>query len=91
MEEVKRSAMKQFAKQGIGRMKESIGIESSTGSISQSSSQSPINWHDFNYPPVMRLYHYSTVELNKPFARLSKMMHACVILILINTLLNCKI
>ena len=65
MVDIRRNVMNQFAKQGVGKVKESLGIEGSdsTGS-NRDSNQTPINWHDFNYPPLIRLIHYSTVELS---------------------------
>jgi hypothetical protein len=44
----------------------------------------PINWQNYNYPPIIRLVHYSTDSLKPPFQSLAKKLHACAVLIVIN-------
>jgi hypothetical protein len=50
--------MNQFAKQTVSKAKESMGIESTTAS--QSGQEGPINWQNYNYPPIIKVVHYST-------------------------------
>lgn len=62
MVDLRKNVMNQFAKQTIGRAKESLGIESTDNSTihNDNNSQGPINWHHYNYPPLFRIIHYST-------------------------------
>ena len=64
-----------------------MGIETSTA---ESASEGPINWQNYNYPPLIRLVHYSTDSLRQPHLGLAKKMHACALLILANQLINGK-
>lgn len=87
MVDLRKNVMNQFAKQTVGKAKEAIGIE---GPSTQQSQEGPINWQNYNYPPLIRLVHYSTEHLKQPFLGLAKKMHACAILVIINQLINRK-
>ena len=72
-------------------MKDQLGIQGSDSSSMNGPKQAgPINWQIYNYPPLIRLIHYSTRELSPPFASLAKKMHVCALLIIANTLFNCN-
>eukprot|EP00347_Sterkiella_histriomuscorum_P001124 403373235 len=90
MVDLRKNVMNQFQKQAINNVKENLGIETNDNSqiSSNNNNQSPISWHNYNYPPVLKILHYSTDQLRQPFVGLAKRMHACAILILVNTLIN---
>ncbi|CDW72508.1 UNKNOWN [Stylonychia lemnae] len=92
MVDLRKNVAKQFQKQAIKGVKDNLGIESNDNSgyegQGSGAENSPINWQNYNYPPLFKLIHYSTDQLNDPFRSLAKKMHACAILILVNTLLN---
>ena len=87
MVDLRKNVMNQFAKQTVTKAKESLGIESTQAS--QEGGEGPINWQNYNYPPLIRLVHYSTENLKQPHLGVAKKMHACAILIFINQLINC--
>lgn len=47
-------------------MKENLGIEANDNSTidkemgSSNNNNGPINWHNYNYPPIFKIIHYST-------------------------------
>ena len=88
MVDLRKNVMNQFAKQTVSKAKESLGIESTQAS---QDSEGPINWQNYNYPPLIRLVHYSTENLRQPHLGVAKKMHACALLILFNQLINCKL
>lgn len=67
MVDLKKNVMNQFQKQMINQVKENLGIETNDNSQIQGDPSgnggSPINWHNYNYPPLIRLIHYSTDQL----------------------------
>ena len=58
--------------------------------MSGSQKREPINWEDYNYPPYIRLFHYSTDHLKQPILRIVRFMHLSFSLIIIVSLVNCK-
>jgi len=65
MVDLRKNVASAFAKQTIGKAKESLGIESTENSHMQSENngQGPIIWQNYNYPPLIRIIHYSTNHL----------------------------
>ena len=47
-----------------------------------------INWEEFNYPPLLKLIHYNSNELNDPHKSLVKKMNLSFILVFVATLLG---
>ena len=88
MVDLRSNVMNQFAKQTISKAKESMGIESTTAS--QSGQEGPINWQNYNYPPIIKIVHYSTDQLREPHLGVAKKMHACALLIFANQMINGK-
>ena len=54
-----KAAVNQFAKQTFSKAKESLGIETTQASPT-APTNSPINWQNYNYPPLLKIVHYST-------------------------------
>lgn len=81
MVDLRKQVVNQFAKQTIGK---AIGLDSGSGPSQEESQGGPINWQHYNYPPLIRLMHYSTDQLKQPFLGLAKRMHACALLIVVN-------
>ena len=40
-------------------------------------------WLDYNYPPLLRMFHYSTEELSPPTKSLAKKMHIAALIIVV--------
>ena len=38
-------------------------------------------WLDYNYPPGLRLFHYSTEDLTPPVAALARKMHVAALIV----------
>jgi len=73
-------------------MKEAISNQ--VGSMKSSLKSEPIGikWDDFNYPPLLRVIHYSSEELQEPARNISKRIHASfliLVLILFINVINC--
>jgi hypothetical protein len=49
-----------------------------------------IIWDDFNYPPFVRLIHYSLDELQDPIRSVVKKMHLVFLLVLVINAINRK-
>ena len=92
MVDLRKNVTNQFMKQGMSRAKDVMGIDqNSTGASSDKNSNGPINWRIYNYPPLLRLIHYSTDELSQPYASLAKRMHICALAIIVVCSLSCKL
>jgi hypothetical protein len=66
-----------------------MGIEDAQTSTG-SAKEGPINWQNYNYPPIIKVVHFSTDSLRQPFLSIAKKLHACAILVLAIQLINCK-
>ena len=55
------------------------GLKAKTGVGSLSAEDR--RWLDYNYPPLLRLFHYSTDELTLPVKQLARKMHLAALLI----------
>jgi len=55
MVDLRKNVMNQFAKQTVSKAKDAMGIETAG-----SAQEGPINWQNYNYPPLFRIVHYST-------------------------------
>jgi hypothetical protein len=86
MVDFKKNVMNQFAKQTVNKAKDSLGIEDTQAAPQEG----PINWQNYNYPPLLRIVHYSSDQLRQPHLGIAKKLHACALLILVNQLINCK-
>ena len=64
MVDLRKNVMNQFAKQTVNKAKEAIGIDpNQAGPNGTQGEGGPINWQNYNYPPLIRLVHYSTEHL----------------------------
>jgi hypothetical protein len=90
MVDLRKNVANQFAKQTLSKAKDALGIEDNQTTASNGSGQGPngqegpINWQNYNYPPLIRLVHYSTDYLRQPHLGLAKKIHACAILVFVN-------
>jgi hypothetical protein len=91
MVDLRKHVANQFAKQTMSKASEMVGISSAETSVSKIDNNGPIQWHNYNYPPLLRLIHYSTDQLRQPYAGLARKMHICALLIVIVSLFNCKV
>ena len=73
------AGMKQAASSQIGSIKSSLKGQSNANAI---------KWDDFNYPPVLRIIHYSSEELPDPAKGLSKRIHASFLILVLTLLIN---
>ena len=55
---------------------------------SVSKTVNPIEWNDYNYPPMLRLYHYQTNGVKEPTLGIIVKMKWCADLIIIVSILN---
>ena len=81
--------MDQFAVSG---MKNAISSQVSSMKSSLKSQPNAIKWDDFNYPPILRVIHYSSAELQEPARSFSRRIHGSfllLVLILFINLINC--
>ena len=74
---------KQVAKKAFGgaanKLKASVGLGDS-GNFDYESA--PLEWRNYNYPPLLRLTHYSTDKLTPEFKSQVRRMHIAALLIL---------
>lgn len=67
MVDLRKAVANQFAKQTISQAKEQLGIENNAGDGTNGTDgtgqEGPINWTNYNYPPLIRVVHYSTDAL----------------------------
>ncbi|MEE4247237.1 MAG: hypothetical protein V2I33_17630, partial [Kangiellaceae bacterium] len=42
------------------------GMEMAKEKVSQATSKSEINWNDYNFPPLLKLFHFNLSELSDP-------------------------
>ena len=63
MVDLRKNVANQFAKHTVNKAKEAFGIDTNDNSQFSQENQGPINWRHYNYPPLLRLVHYSTDEL----------------------------
>ena len=59
---------------------------------SQAQADEDARWKQYNYPPLIKLFHYSLTDLQQPMLSLARRMHAAAIVVLIIQpvqLLNC--
>ena len=47
-----------------------------------------INWNDFNYPPLIKVFHYNASELEPPVRNKVRLMWLTHIIVVVVTLLN---
>ena len=47
-----------------------------------------VEWSDFNYPPVLRLFHYSTNKLKNPILRFARVLHYNFLIFLVISAIN---
>ena len=83
----KKTVAKAITRDATSSAQNALGIEDTQ---SKDYPQSPIVWTNYNFPPLLRLAHYSTVELKNPVLRTVKMMHAAAILIIVVQVFNRK-
>jgi hypothetical protein len=63
MTDIRKHVATGFAKQTFSQAKNALGIETQDNSVNEEQ-KGPINWRDYNYPPLIRLFHYSTTALS---------------------------
>lgn len=61
---------------------------SDTNQIGDPKNISPIEWNDYNYPPVLRLYHYQTSGIKSKTLSVIKKMRVAADLIFIIAVIN---
>jgi hypothetical protein len=90
MVDLRKNVMKQFSKQIESSAKQQLGLPGTDSSgISHKQQQSgPIDWHHYNYPPLLKLIHYSTKELKQPQMSTARKLHAVALIIIVNTWIN---
>ena len=90
MVDLRKAVNNQFMKHVSNKAKEAVGIDSTDNSNQAIGAQpvGPINWRIYNYPPLLRLIHYSTDELRQPFIGLAKRMHICALAIVVLQTIN---
>lgn len=55
---------------------------------SRSSQRSEINWHEYNYPPLLKLMHFRPSELPDDRKALIMQLFAIHLIVFVNTILN---
>ena len=76
----------------ISGMKDAISSQVGSMKSSLKSQSNQIKWDDFNYPPLLRVIHYSSAELQEPARTLARRIHCSfliLVVILFINLINC--
>ena len=60
MVDMKKNIASGFAKATSKQIKNELGLGNEEFPNSNQKENSPINWYYYNYPPLLRLVHYST-------------------------------
>lgn len=56
--------------------------------VNKSSNYPDIDWSDFNFPPLIRVFHFSLAELQPPYKPIVRNIYICYLIILVITLLS---
>jgi hypothetical protein len=84
--------MKYIGKAAIGRaqnlaMNQVNGLKNKF-SNSENQRNNDLEWNNFNYPPLIRLFHYSTDRLQNPIQRVVRVLHYSFLVYLVLCVIN---
>eukprot|EP00920_Eleutheroschizon_duboscqi_P036798 GHVT01088403.1.p1 GENE.GHVT01088403.1~~GHVT01088403.1.p1 ORF type:complete len:128 (-),score=22.47 GHVT01088403.1:711-1094(-) len=69
----------------VASFSSSFGIQQPQGG---QPAQNAIEWTNFNYPPLLRIFHYDPSELPTPVTRVCHALHGAAILAAVTLILN---
>ena len=81
---------KAMAKQAVANAMGKVGLGKGTSNDEFNYETAVLQWREYNYPPVLKLFHYSTDKLKAEFRAQSIRMHIAALLILVQSILQSK-